>query len=60
MARGLDGVEVKRMINLVLVKKDTLRFVHDLRAVREMGLSILSHHVLLCKVRLVGSWIKGR
>ena len=34
VARGQDGVEVKSMINLVLVKKDLLHFVQGLRAVR--------------------------
>ena len=36
VARSQDGVEVKSMINLVLVKKDMLRFVQDVRAVKEM------------------------
>ena len=64
VARGRDGVEVKSMLGLVLVKKDMLRYVQDVRAVREMGQgpflvhSILDHHVVLCKVRLVGTWIK--
>ena len=34
VARGQDGVEVKGMIDLVLVKKDMLHFVQDVRAVR--------------------------
>ena len=37
MARGEDGVEVKSRIDPVMVNKDMLRFVHDLRAVREIG-----------------------
>ena len=40
VARGQDEVEVKSMINLVLVKKDMLRCVQD---------------VILCKVRVVGT-----
>ena len=32
-----DGVEVKSMIDLVLVKKDMLHYVQDVRAVRGMG-----------------------
>ena len=32
-----DGVEVKSMIDLVLVKKDMLHYVEDVRAVRGMG-----------------------
>ena len=37
VARGQDGVEVKSMIDPVQVKKDMLRFVQDVRAVRGMG-----------------------
>ena len=48
MASSQDGVEVKSMIDLV--KKD----------VRGMGRGISDHHVVLCKVRLVGTWIKRR
>ena len=48
------------MIGLVLVKKDLLRYVQDLRAVRGIGRDLSDHHVVLCKVRLVGTWIKRR
>ena len=48
-------VAVKRMIDLVLVKKDMLDFVQDVRAVRGM---VHITMLLLCKVRLVGTWIK--
>ena len=34
VTRGQDGVEVKSMIDLVLVKKDMLRFLQDVRAVK--------------------------
>ena len=37
VARGQDGVEAKSMIDLVLVKKDMLYFVQDVRTVRGMG-----------------------
>ena len=37
VAKGQDGVEVKSMIDLVLVKKDILRFGQDVKAVRGMG-----------------------
>ena len=37
MAKNKDGMEVKTMIDLVLVKKDILRYVQDVRAVRGMG-----------------------
>ena len=36
VARGQDRVEVKRMIDLVLGKKDMLRYVQDVRAMRGM------------------------
>ena len=31
-----------------------------MKAVRGMGRGISDHHVVLCKVRLVGTWIKRR
>ena len=34
VARDRDGLEVKSMIDLELVKKDMLRYVQDMRAVR--------------------------
>ena len=55
VASGQDGVEVKSMIDLVLVMKDMLRFVHDVSTVRGMGRDISDHHVILCKVRLMGT-----
>ena len=42
------------MIDLVLVKKNML----DERKVRGMERGISDHLVVLCKVRLVGEWIK--
>ena len=60
MARGQDGVEVKSMINLVLVKKGMLRYMQEMKAVRRMRQCLLDHHVLLCKVRLVRASIKRR
>ena len=55
IAKGQDKVEVKSIIDLVLVKKYTLCFVQDVRAVRGMGRSFSHHHVVLCYVRLVGA-----
>ena len=37
LARCHDGVQVKSLIDLELVKKDMLHFVQDVRAVRGMG-----------------------
>ena len=60
MVRGQDEVDIKSTIDLVLVKRDILRYVQDVRAVRKMGRGFSEHHVILCKVRLVGEWIKRR
>ena len=57
MARDQDGVEVKSMTDLVLVKKDMLQ---DVRAVRGMGEDLSDHHVVQCKVRLMCAWIKKK
>ena len=43
----------------VLVK-DMLCYVQDVKAVRGMGRGLSDHHIVLCKVRLVGEWIKRR
>ena len=48
------------MIDLVLVKKDMLRYVQNERAVREMERGLSDHHVVLCKARFVDTWIKRR
>ena len=47
------------MTDLVLVK-DMLRYVQDVRTVKGMRRGLSNHHVILCKVRLVGTWIKRR
>ena len=60
VARGREGVEIKSMIYLVLVKRDMLRYVQDVRAVRWMGRGLSDHYVVQCKVRFVGAWIKRR
>ena len=48
------------MIDLVLMKRDMLRYVQDVRVVKGMGRGLSDHHVVLCKIRLVGTWIKRR
>ena len=60
VARGQDRLEVKNIIDMVLVKRDMLRYVQDMRAVREEGCDLSDHHAVLCKVRLVGAWIKRK
>ena len=57
MARGQDGVKVKSKRYLVLVNNDILRYVQD---VRGKGQGLSDHHVVLCKVRSVGAWMKRR
>ena len=47
LARGQDGVEIKNMIDLVLVKRDMLRYVQDVRAVRGIGRGLSDHHGIL-------------
>ena len=57
---GRDGIEVKSMIDLVLVKKEMLKYMLDVKSVRclEMGLS--DHYVVLCKIKLVGTWMERK
>ena len=35
-------------------------YVPDVRAMREMGRGLSDHHVVLCKVRLVGALLNRR
>ena len=60
VARGQDGMDIKSMTDLVLVKRDMLRYLQCVRVVRGMGRGLSDRHVVLCKVRLVGIWIKRR
>ena len=53
-------MEVKSIIHLVLVKRDILQYVHNVRVVRRMGQGLSEYYVVLCKVRLVGAWMKKR
>ena len=55
VARSQDGMEITIRIDLVLVKRDMLRYVQDVRAVRGIGRGLSDHHVVLCKVRLLGA-----
>ena len=57
-ARVQNGVEIKSIIDLVLVKRDILRCAQDVRAMRGMGRGLSDPHVVLYKVKLVGAWIK--
>ena len=60
MVKGQDGVGVKSMVDLVLVKKDMLRYMQDMRVMRGIGRGFSDHNVVLCKVRLVGAWTNRR
>ena len=42
----------------MLVKREMLCYVQDVRAGRGMGRGLSDHHLLLCKVKLVRAWIK--
>ena len=44
------------MIYLVLLKRDMLRYVQDMRAVRGMVRDLSANFIVLCKVKLVGTW----
>ena len=48
VARGQDGVEFKSMIDIMLVKRDILPYVHNVRPVRRMGRDLSDHHMLYC------------
>ena len=61
MKKGrVSGEEVKSMIDLMLVKKYRLRYLQYVRAVRGRGRCLSDYHVVLCKVWLVGAYIKSR
>ena len=60
VARCRDCVEIKSRIDLVMVKRDMLRYVQDVSTVRGMGRGLSYHYFVLFKVRLVGAWIKRR
>ena len=59
---GRDGTEVKSLIDVVLVKKEMLKYVMDVKSVRGMGMGISDHYIVLCKIKFVGAWMekKGR
>ena len=59
MARDQDGREITTIIDLVLVR-DMLKYIQDVRTARVMGSGLSNHFVVLCKVRLMGKWIKRR
>ena len=56
---GRDGIEVKSMIDLVLVK-EILKYVLDVKSVRGLGMGLSDHYVVLCKIKLVEAWMKRK
>ena len=52
VVKGQGGVETKSMIDLVLVKRDMLRYVQDVRAVRGMERGLSDHYVVLYKYKV--------
>ena len=50
-------MEIKSMIDLQLVKMDMLQHVRVVSGIRR---DLSDYHVVSCKVRLVGAWIKRR
>ena len=57
--RMLDGVELRCMLDLLLLKKDILHYVQDVRVVRGMRRDLSDYNIVLvlCNVRLVGTWV---
>ena len=49
VTRGRDGVEIKIMIDLVLVNRDMLRYMQDERVVKGMGHNLSEHYVVCVK-----------
>ena len=60
MGTGQDGVKIKSMIDPVLVRRDMLQYVQDVKMVRRMGRGLSDHHVVPHEVRLVESGIRWR
>ena len=55
---GQDGMEVISMIDLLLVTRDMLKYVYDVKTVRELARGILDSSVVLYKNKRVTTWLK--
>ena len=55
-----DGRVERSMIDFVLVKKEMLKYVMDVRVVRGLSMDISDHIVVLCKIKLVGVWLEKK
>ena len=51
MARDQDGREITTIIDLVLVR-DMLKYIQDVRTARVMGSGLSNHFVDLCRIEL--------
>ena len=47
-------------MDLLLVRRDILKNVRDIKIMRGMGKSSQDHYVVLCKLKLMVTWIKER
>ena len=54
------GTECRSLIDLVLVKKDMLRDIVDVKALRGLNGGVSDHMIVLCKLKLIGAWVKKR
>ena len=55
-----DGRVERSMIDFVLVKKEMLKYVMDVKVVRGLSMDISDHIVVLCKIKLVGVWLEKK
>ena len=53
-------MEVKTMIDSVLVKEDMLKYIYHVKTVRGLGRGILSNSDVLPEVELMGTWTKRK
>ena len=60
VVRNQDGLEVMSMIDWVLVKRNMLKYKHDVKKVWGMGWGISDYYLTMRKVRLVDTWIKRK
>ena len=45
---GRKRKEIKSIVDLMLIKRDVLKYVHDVKTVREMGQGVWDCLVVLC------------
>ena len=52
--------EVRSMIDLILVKRDMLKYLCDVKVVRGLSGDLSDHLIVLCKIRLIGTWMERK